>query len=68
MEAAGKEVLTWCAEDLQIEKTKVGLLGSPTRITSVFAPEAKRNCEMLTGSAEEIAGKLAGILKDRGLV
>lgn len=68
MEAADKEILRWCAEDLQIEKNRVGLLGSPTKIVNVFSPEAKRRCEMLTGSAEEVAGKLVSRLRDRSVI
>lgn len=68
MEAADKEFLRWCAEDLQIEKNRIGLLGSPTKITSVFSPEARRTCEMLSGSMEDVTTKLVNRLSDRGVI
>lgn len=42
--------------------------GSTARVRRLFAPEATGHAEMLTGSADDVAGKLVEILKQRGLV
>lgn len=67
-EASKKDTHKWCAEDLGLKEDEVGIQGSPTRITKVFAPEAKRECKMLRGSIEDISGSLANDLKSKGLV
>ena len=45
-----------------------GLAGSPTQVERIFPPEKNTEKEMLSGTEEEQAGKLAGILRRRKLV
>ena len=46
----------------------IGLKGSPTRVTKVFAPPVKTNRVRLEGTPAEQAEKLVGILAERHLV
>lgn len=68
LEASNKKIFRWHANELQVEKDKIGVAGSPTKIVNVFVPEAKRECEMLKGSPAEVARKLTKRLKDKGLM
>ncbi|MEW6034168.1 MAG: electron transfer flavoprotein subunit beta/FixA family protein [Chloroflexota bacterium] len=68
LEASAKPLHRWCASDLAVEADRIGLRGSPTRVLNVFVPEAKRHCQRLTGKAEEVAERLAAVLRERGLV
>ncbi len=56
------------AADIGADPQKTGLNGSPTRVVKIFSPEAKGSGEMLDGSVDEIANKLAFKLKERKLV
>ncbi|HHV57844.1 MAG TPA: electron transfer flavoprotein subunit beta/FixA family protein [Firmicutes bacterium] len=59
MKAAKKPLTVWTAADIAAEADKIGLAGSPTRVTDVFAPPGRERGEMLTGKPEEIAAALA---------
>jgi electron transfer flavoprotein beta subunit len=43
-----------------------GEAGSMTRLTKMCVPQSTKAVEILTGSVEDMAGKLAGILKEKG--
>jgi electron transfer flavoprotein beta subunit len=45
---------------------EVGEAGSKVRIERLFAPPAGKATEILTGTVEEVAAKLAGLLKEKG--
>ena len=64
MKARKVEIPVWTAEDLGCEEDKIGLDGSPTRVVKVFTPTPREGGQMLTGETDEIAVKVAGILKD----
>jgi electron transfer flavoprotein beta subunit len=45
----------------------VGLAGSPTEVVDTFAPERRKRAEFLSGTPEEIAGKILALIeKKRG--
>lgn len=67
-DASQKSISTWCLEDLDLEIDQVGSAGSPTKISSVFIPEASRQCEMIKGSLEEISLHLKEILEVKGFI
>lgn len=69
MNAYEKEIETWHAEDIDVDRDKIGLRGSPTRIRRAGTPELKQgNVEFLTGPADEVAQKLLAILEEKHLV
>jgi electron transfer flavoprotein beta subunit len=44
-----------------------GLLGSPTQVERIFAPEKNEQQEVWEGTSEEVAGRLYALLKDKKL-
>lgn len=56
--ARNKKVVVYNAEDLAVEKSAVGLKGSPTQTRDLFAPQEERQCEFLSGTPQEIAAAL----------
>jgi electron transfer flavoprotein beta subunit len=64
MKAKKAEIPVWNAEDIGCEEDKIGLDGSPTRVVKVFTPAPREGGQMITGEPDEIAVKLAGVLKD----
>ncbi len=42
MEAYGADIKTWTSDDLDVDKARLGLKGSPTRIKKAFTPELKK--------------------------
>ncbi len=60
--AASKEIKT-------IGKSDIGLdVISNTTLEELFLPPVGKRAEILTGSADEVATKLAGIIKEKGLL
>lgn len=64
MRAKKAEIITWTARDLDAEKSKIGLEGSPTKVVKIFTPPPRQGGQMLKGDAEEAAGKLVELLKN----
>jgi electron transfer flavoprotein beta subunit len=66
MKASKKEIVTWTATDLNIQKEK---LGSKIEIIEVLAPKTERKKIKITGeNPQEIADKLAKALIQEGIV
>lgn len=40
-------IVTWGAEDLNTDKEKIGLAGSPTRVAKIFTPNLLRSAQMI---------------------
>ena len=64
--ASRKEIETLGLADLGLAETTVGRSGSQTRIERLFLPPVTREAEILQGNPDEVAVKLARILKDTG--
>ena len=63
------EVTVWKADDLGIEKSSVGLLGSATRMASACpSPPKKRAGEMLEGTTGEVVKMLLERLRKQGVI
>ncbi|HMK66837.1 MAG TPA: electron transfer flavoprotein subunit beta/FixA family protein [Thermodesulfobacteriota bacterium] len=62
IKARQKTITLWTLADLNVPPESVGLQGSPTRVGRFGMIETKRSVRMLTGSLEEKAEALAGIL------
>jgi electron transfer flavoprotein alpha/beta subunit len=62
IKARQKTITLWSLADLALPPESVGLKGSPTRVGRFGMIETKRSVKMLTGTAEEKAETLAGLL------
>jgi electron transfer flavoprotein beta subunit len=67
-EAMRREIKTWTIKDLDVDKTMVGLLGSPTQVERVFMPEMKRRGEILEEEPEIAVQLLVGRLRQLGVM
>ncbi len=69
MRAFEKDIPLWGASNLDIDKQRIGLKGSPTRIRKATGVVFKRGkVEIIEGSTEEAASTLATKLKERQLI
>lgn len=60
-----ERVTVWTADDLEADRSRIGLAGSPTVVTGLAeAPTRQRRREFLEGSPEQIAQQLASLLLD----
>ena len=66
--AAKIEIPTWTAEDLPVEKEKLGLEGSPTEVVKVFTPEVRGGGEILEGEIPEVVSTLVEKLMDMKVI
>ena len=66
--AQEKPVSVWKAADIGADPHKLGLEGSPTRVSRIFPPPARAKGQMFTGSAAELANKFVEILKKESFV
>ena len=53
---------TWTAADLQTQKDKIGLNGSPTRVVKIHKPVITRQCRLISARDEAAARAAAGEL------
>ncbi|MHB0913888.1 MAG: electron transfer flavoprotein subunit beta/FixA family protein [Armatimonadota bacterium] len=68
MNAKKVQIPVWSAADVEAPEEKLGLAGSPTQVVKVFSPPHKEGGERHTGEPEELAEKLAGLLKELEIV
>jgi electron transfer flavoprotein beta subunit len=61
-EAMEKDIPTWNARDIGVDRNRVGLQASPTLVKKVWTPEIKRKGKELTGDPSALAQQLAEIL------
>jgi electron transfer flavoprotein beta subunit len=64
MKAKALDIQPLSAEAIGAEPGKIGLAGSPTKVTKVFSPPPKGNREKIEGTPQEQAAKLAEKLKE----
>ena len=61
----------WGPEDLDVEREKLGLAGSPTRVIKIFRPKLSRECRMIDAldesKVERGVEELVAFLKDKNL-
>lgn len=67
-EASDKNISIWSVNDIKVNKGRIGLDGSPTKIGNIFQPEKKRRCLMLKGSTSDVSSNLITYLRNKGLV
>ncbi len=64
-----EDIKVWNADDVNIDKTIVGLKASPTNVYRSFTPKPKGKGEMVEGDSEkEIAKKLVVSLKQKHII
>ena len=68
MKAKSYQPPVWGVAELAPNPDFIGLKGSPTRVSKVFAPPVKTNKEILSGTPAEQAAKLIEKLAERHLV
>jgi len=66
--ATEKEAKKWSADDLGVDKTKIGLAGSPTSVPDISNIEVQRRGEVLKGEPAEIARQLVERLRADGVL
>jgi electron transfer flavoprotein beta subunit len=59
-----QEIIYLNAEDLEADKSLLGLIGSQTEVWKIFVPERKGEHIQLTGTVEEMARELCQNLKE----
>ena len=64
--ASRKEIETSGLNELGLAESEAGESGSGTKIERLFLPPVTKEAEILQGSTDEVATKLAQILKDKG--
>lgn len=68
MKAKKAPITTWGVADLEPNPDFIGLKGSPTRVTKVFAPPVKTGRLVLSGTPAEQVQALIGRLTERHLI
>jgi electron transfer flavoprotein beta subunit len=68
MAAKKAEIPTWGVEDLQPDEDNIGLAGSPTKVSKVFAPPVKLNKEILSGEPADMITELIHKLKEQNVL
>lgn len=63
-----KEIETWKAADINADKEKIGLEGSPTWVQKSFTPTHQRQGNILKGNVKELAKQLAKSFIDKEIV
>ena len=66
--AQDKKTVTWTEKEIGADMHKLGLEGSPTRVSRIFPPAARQKGEMFNGSAEEMAAKFVEIVKKESFI
>ena len=64
MRSKKAEITTWSADDIQADKKKIGLDGSPTQVVKIFSPPVREGGEIMHGEAMDITEKLYNYIKD----
>jgi electron transfer flavoprotein beta subunit len=66
--ARKKEITVKGLDDLGLTGDDVGEAGSWMRVQRVYAPPVEKEPEILSGSPEEVAGRLVEVFRSRGLI
>lgn len=66
--AMQKEIKVFSLAEVGLSENEVGEAGSWTKIENMYVPPVEKQAEFLKGSPEEVAARIAEILKARGLV
>lgn len=62
------EVPVWNAEDIEANKDKLGLTGSPTVVNKIFSPPKRSGGKVFTGEPKDIAQQLVTEVFDKKII
>lgn len=68
METFDREIVRWGFDDIDVDETKIGLKGSPTRVAKSFTKGAKALGELHEVDAEEAAEIIIRKLKEKFII
>lgn len=68
METFDREIVRWGFEDVEVDETKIGLKGSPTRVAKSFTKGAKALGQLHEVDAEEAAEIIVQKLKEKFII
>ena len=68
MKSKKAEIPVWTAKDLDLDESELGLDGSPTRVSRIFAPPKREGGELWEGEPVDMAKRLADLLREKHLV
>ncbi|MDI6708532.1 MAG: electron transfer flavoprotein subunit beta/FixA family protein [Candidatus Thermoplasmatota archaeon] len=68
MKAKQKPLLIWSEKDLEVEKGKYGLDGSPTQVVKVYSPPARERGIVMSEEPKEASKKIVKLLLERKLI
>lgn len=60
------EIITWKADDIKVDLTRLGLEGSPTQVISTFVPERHTSYRLVEGTSQELAQQILDSLEQKG--
>ena len=63
-----KEVEIWSADSIDVDESKLGLKGSPTKVQKSFAKGLKQAGEVYEVDAEEAVGIIISKLKEKFII
>jgi len=64
-----KEIITWTADDLPVDKGSIGLKGSPTRIRRAYTPDLRRGqVEIIDGALDKAVQTLVAKLREKHIM
>jgi len=66
--AMKKEIKVLGLADIGLSESEVGEAGSWIKVEKMFVPPVEKQAEFIKGSPEEVAAKIAEILRSRGLI
>ncbi len=68
MEAFEKEVEVWGVDKIEVDETKLGLKGSPTKVKKAFAKGLKASGEVYEVDTDEAVGLIISKLKEKFII
>ncbi len=68
MKARKANIQVWGPEEIGVDCDQIGLEGSPTYVTRIFAPERRRSGKIFQGDAEEVVDQLTEELRNGKLI
>lgn len=66
--AKAEKISIWTAEDLPLDKRRIGLEGSPTQVVKVFIPQPPRKGDILSGEISQVVDKLILEIEKRSII
>jgi electron transfer flavoprotein beta subunit len=64
-----KEIITWTADNLPVDKGSIGLKGSPTRIRRAYTPDLRRgHVEIIDGALDKAVQALVAKLREKHIM